>query len=85
MSIEELESVKITSVPFGKEFAEAIQKEQKAIHLQMVGLYDNEKWKVLSDRHYDLRQIRIRTLTITGKMAIEHKRHIERQQPPNDY
>lgn len=74
MSIEELESVKITSVPFGREFAEAMQIEQKAIHLQMVGLYDNEKWKVLSDRRYDLRQIRIRTLTITGKMAISQKK-----------
>lgn len=79
MSIEELESVKITSVPFGREFAEAIQNEQKAIHLQMVGLYDNEKWKVLCDRRYDLRQIRIRTLTITGKMAIKQKRASQRQ------
>lgn len=79
MSIEELESVQITSVPFGREFAEAILKEQKALHLQMVGLYDNEKWKVLSDRHYDLRQIRIRTLTITGKMAIKQKRASQRQ------
>jgi hypothetical protein len=78
MSVEELKSVKITSVSFGKDFAEAILLEQKAIHLQMVDLYDNSKWKVLSDRHYDLRKIRQATLHLTGLMAIEQKRQHRR-------
>lgn len=78
MTIEQLLDVEITSVEQGKEFARLILDEQLAIHHQMVGLHDNEKWKKLSDRHYDLRKIRQATLHLTGLMAIEQKRSVRR-------
>jgi len=78
MTIEQLMDVEITSVEQGKEFAQSILDEQLAIHHQMVGLYDNEKWKKLSDRHYDLRKMRQATLHLTGLMAIEQKRTSQR-------
>lgn len=74
MTIEQLMDIEITSVEQGKQLAEDILQEQLAIHREMIGLYDNAKWQVLSDRHYDLRKIRIAVLTLTGKMAIERKR-----------
>jgi len=74
MTIEQLLNIEITSVEQGKALAQAILEEQHLIHRQMVGLYDNEKWKELSDRHYDLRKIRQATLHLTGLMAIEQKR-----------
>ncbi len=78
MTIVELLNIEITSVSQGKEFAETILQEQLSIHRQMVGLYDNEKWQALSDRHYDLRKIRHATLHLTGLMAIEQKRASKR-------
>jgi hypothetical protein len=48
--------------------------EQHALHRQIIGLYDNVKWRELSDRHYDLRKIRHAVLHLTGKMAIDRKR-----------
>jgi hypothetical protein len=78
MTIEQLLSVEVTSVEFGKQLAESILQEQLSIHREMVGLYDNEKWQKLSDRHYDLRKIRIAVLTLTGKMAIARKRAAQR-------
>lgn len=78
MTIEQLLNVEITSVEFGKQLAEDILQEQLAIHREMVGLYDNEKWQMLSDRHYDLRKIRHAVLHLTGKMAIECKRAAQR-------
>jgi len=78
MTIEQLLNIEITSVQQGKELAASILAEQLAIHNQMIGLYDNEKWKELSDRHYDLRKIRIAVLTLTGKMAIDQKRATQR-------
>lgn len=78
MTIEQLLNVEITSVQQGKDLAQAILYEQHAIHRQMIGLYDNEKWKELSDRHYDLRKIRQATLHLTGLMAIEQKRTAQR-------
>lgn len=78
MTIEQLMDIEITSVEQGKQLAEDILQEQLAIHRAMIGLYDNAKWQVLSDRHYDLRKIRIAVLTLTGKMAIERKRAAQR-------
>lgn len=77
-TIEQLLNIEIKSVEQGKELAEAILKEQLSLHRQMVGLYDNEKWKILSDRHYDLRKIRHAILHLTGQMAIERKRTAKR-------
>lgn len=74
MTIEQLLDMEITSVEQGKALAQAILEEQLELHRQMVGLYDNKKWQVLSDRHYDLRKIRHAILHLTGKMAIEQKR-----------
>jgi len=74
MTIEQLLDVEITSVEQGKALAQAILEEQLELHRQMVGLYDNKKWQVLSDRHYDLRKIRHAILRLTGQMAIEQKR-----------
>lgn len=79
MTIEQLLNIEITSVAQGKQLAEDILQEQKAIHRQMIGLYDNAKWQELSDRHYDLRKIRHAALHLTGKMAIERKRVAKRQ------
>jgi hypothetical protein len=78
MTIEQLLNVEVTSVEQGKRLAEDILQEQLSIHRQMIGLYDNTKWQELSDRHYDLRKIRIAVLTLTGKMAIELKRTAQR-------
>lgn len=78
MTIEQLLNIEVTSVAQGKQLAEDILQEQLSIHRQMVGLYDNEKWKELSDRHYDLRKIRHATLHLTGLMAIEQKRIAKR-------
>lgn len=78
MTIEQLMDVEIRSVEQGKELAQSILDEQLSIHHQMIGLYDNEKWQVLSDRHYDLRKIRHAILHLTGKMAIEQKRAAQR-------
>lgn len=78
MTIEQLLSVEVTSVEFGKQLAEDILQEQLAIHRAMVGLYDNVKWQELSGRHYDLRKIRHAVLHLTGKMAIERKRLAQR-------
>lgn len=78
MTTEQILDIEVTSVEFGKQLAEEILREQLAIHREMVGLYDNEKWQKLSDRHYDLRKIRIAVLTLTGKMAIARKRAAQR-------
>ncbi len=78
MTIEQLLNVEVVSVAQGKQLAEDILQEQLSIHRQMVGLYDNEKWQELSDRHYDLRKIRHAVLHLTGKMAIERKRAAQR-------
>ena len=78
MTIQELLDIEITSVQQGKDLANAILNEQHLIHRQMVGLYDNEKWQELSDRHYDLRKIRHAILHLTGQMAIEQKRAAQR-------
>jgi len=78
MTIEQLLNVEVTSVEQGKQLAEDILQEQLAIHREMVGQYDNVKWQKLSDRHYDLRKIRIAVLTLTGKMAIARKRATQR-------
>ena len=78
MTIEQLLNIEVSSVAQGRELAEAILQEQKAIHHQMIGLYDNAKWQVLSDRHYDLRKIRHAVLHLTGKMVIEQKRAAKR-------
>lgn len=78
MSIQEILNIEITSVQQGKDLAQAILDEQHAIHREMVGLYDNEKWQELSDRHYDLRKIRHAVLHLTGKMAVERKRAAQR-------
>lgn len=78
MTIEQLLNIEIMSVQQGKDLAQAILDEQHLIHRQMVGLYDNEKWQALSDRHYDLRKIRHAILHLTGQMAIEQKRAAQR-------
>ena len=78
MSIQELLNIEITSVQQGKDLAQAILDEQHTIHREMVGLYENKKWQELSDRHYDLRKIRIAILTLAGKMALEQKRMAKR-------
>lgn len=78
MTIEQLLNIEVTSVEQGKALAQAILEEQHELHRQMVGLYDNEKWKALSDRHYDLRKIRHAILHLTGLMAIEQKRAAQR-------
>lgn len=78
LTIEQLLNIEITSVEQGKRLASEILDEQHAIHREMVGLYDNEKWQALSDRHYDLRKIRHAILHLTGQMAIEQKRIKER-------
>lgn len=78
MTIEQLMDIEITSVEQGKALAQSILDEQLAIHREMIGLYDNEKWKELSDRHYDLRKIRQAILHLTGLMAIEQKRASKR-------
>ena len=78
MTIEQLLNVEVTSVEQGKRLAEDILQEQLAIHREMIGLYNNEKWQVLSDRHYDLRKIRHAVLHLTGKIAIEQKRAAKR-------
>jgi len=77
-TIEQLLNIEITSVRQGKDLAESILNEQLAIHREMIGLYDNAKWQVLSDRHYDLRKIRHAVLHLTGKMAIEQKQAAKR-------
>ena len=77
-TIEQLLNIEITSVQQGKDLAESILNEQLAIHREMIGLYDNAKWQVLSDRHYDLRKIRHAVLHLTGKMAVEQKRTAKR-------
>ena len=78
MTIEQLLNIEIMSVQQGKDLAQAILDEQHLIHRQMVGLYDNEKWQTLSDRHYALRKIRHAILHLTGQMAIEQKRAAQR-------
>jgi hypothetical protein len=78
MTIEQLLNVEVTSVEQGKQLAEDILQEQLAIHREMIGLYDNEKWQMLSDRHYYLRKIRHAVLHLTGKMAIEQNRAAQR-------
>jgi hypothetical protein len=78
MTIEQLLNIEIKSVQQGKDLAQAILDEQVAIHQEMIGLYDNEKWQALSDRHYDLRKIRHAVLHFTGTMAIEQKRALQR-------
>jgi hypothetical protein len=78
MTIEQLLNIEIKSVQQGKDLVQSILDEQLAIHREMIGLYDNAKWQVLSDRHYDLRKIRHAVLHLTGKMAIEQKRTAQR-------
>lgn len=78
MTIEELLNIEITSVEQGKRLASDILIEQHSLHRQMIGLYDNEKWQALSDRHYDLRKIRHAILHLTGLVAIEQKRAAQR-------
>jgi len=78
MTIEQLLNIEVTSVQQGKQLAAEILSEQHRVHREMIGLYDNEKWKELSDRHYDLRKIRQATLHLTGLMAIEQKRTAQR-------
>ena len=78
MTIQELLNIEVKSVEQGKKLASEILDEQHAIHREMVGLYDNEKWQALSDRHYDLRKIRHAILHLTGQMAIEQKRASQR-------
>lgn len=78
MTIEQLLNIEVTSVQQGKDLAQAILDEQLLIHRQMIGLYDNKKWQILSDRHYDLRKIRHAILHLTGRMAIEQKRVAKR-------
>lgn len=73
MTIEQLLDIEVTSVAQGKQLAEDILQEQLSVHRQMIGLYDNEKWQELSDRHYDLRKIRHAVLYLTGKMAMAQK------------
>jgi hypothetical protein len=77
-TINQLLNIEVTSVEQGKQLAEDILQEQLAIHREMIGLYDNEKWQILSDRHYDLRKIRHVVLHLTGKMAIENRRAAKR-------
>lgn len=78
MTVHELLNLEIMSVQYGRDLAQAILDEQLAIHREMVGLYENKKWQELSDRHYDLRKIRIAILTLTGKLAIKQKRAAQR-------
>lgn len=78
MTIEQLLEIEITSVQQGKDLANAILEEQHVIHRQTVGLYDNEKWQALSDRHYDLRKIRHAILHLAGQMVIKQKRAAQR-------
>ena len=78
MTIEQLLNVEVTSVEQGRQLAADILAEQLELHRQMIGLYENEKWQELSDRHYDLRKIRHAVLHLTGKMAIEQKRATKR-------
>lgn len=82
MTIEQLMDIEIVSVEQGKQLTEDVLQEQLAIHREMVGLYDNAKWQILSDRHYDLRKIRIAILMLTGKIAIERKRAAKRHTSP---
>lgn len=74
MTIEELLNIEIASIQQGKQLAQDILQEQLSLHRQMIGLYDNKKWQVLSDRHFDLRKIRHIVLTKTGHLAREQKR-----------
>lgn len=85
LTIEQLLNIEIETVEHGKALAQAILEEQHELHRQMVGLYDNEKWQALSNRHYDLRKIRHAILHLTGLMAIEQKRADKRQQSTNDF
>ncbi len=78
MTVEQLLDIEVTSVAQGKQLAEDILQEQLSIHRQMIGLYDNEKWQKLSDRHYDLRKIRHAVLHLTGKMAMFQKQASKR-------
>lgn len=78
LTIKQLLNIEITSVEQGKQLASDILDEQHAIHREMVGLYDNEKWQELSNRHYDLRKIRHAILHLTGQIAIEQKRAAQR-------
>lgn len=74
MTIEELRAIKITDVEKGKKLAADILKEQLELHRQMIGLTDNAKWQLLSDRHFYLRKERRRILHDTGLLAIKCKR-----------
>ena len=69
-----LKTYEVTDVNSGKEIAEDLLELQKEIHQKMVGNDNNEEWKVLSDFHYDFRQIRRRILNDTGKLAMRIKR-----------
>lgn len=74
MSLEELESIEITSVEQGRSLAEDIRVAQVNIHQQMVGQYDKQKWQELCNRHYDLRKLRQRILHTIGQMVIDKRR-----------
>lgn len=69
-----LKTYEVTDVDSGKEIAEDLLELQKELHQKMVGNENNEEWKVLSDFHYDFRQIRRRILNDTGRLAMKLKR-----------
>lgn len=73
MTTEQLLNVEITSVEFGRQLAEDIRLELVALHREMIGLEDNEKWQALCDRRYDLRKVRFAVLHLTGELVIQQK------------
>lgn len=73
MTIEQLQSIKISSVEQGRTIADEILKAQLDIHHLMVDEYESVKWRELCDRHYDLRKVRHRILIEAGYLVALQK------------
>lgn len=78
MTIEQLQSIKISSVEQGRKLADEILKAQLDIHHLMVDEHDNAKWRELCDRHYDLRKVRHRILIEAGNL-VALKKNLKRR------
>lgn len=78
LTIEQLKRIPVITVEQGKQLASDILEEQLAIHRQMQSVDDIKEWQELSDKHFYLRKIRQNVLHLTGKMAIERKRAVQR-------
>lgn len=74
MTLEQLESIEVTSVEFGRDLAQELQNERARILKLMTGNHSNYEWQVLADRRYDLHKVRLKTLLTIGRMVSQNKK-----------